>query len=309
MSIDDFVIGSFYKREEIRKKLQLGQMGGIRIGTKQNLIALFWNSKDEKHQTQKSDVGRISIYHNFYDQRTGLYNYTGEGRHGDQKLSKGNKALAKSNENNVPVYLFRQYIPKENLEFLGQVELTSIKKSRQTDEKDLMRDVFIFQLKPVGKSLPYSDLSEIEALSRQIESEKHQIKKPDKKTVLENIQKLDNVLEKQEKKVGTISRNKPGFQRFKKMVNEIKNLYDTCMICKTKHFEKENGTVYSEVAHIVPFYIDQDDRSNNLMSLCPTCHKKFDWAKTPEKIRMYKQLCKNHPEINFRRPSFFDEGQ
>jgi len=315
MSIDDFSLGQFYKRDDIRKKLQLSNMGGIRVGKKQNIIVLFWNPKEEKTKSKKLDTfGQPNIYHDYYDQQTGLYNYTGAGRYGDQELSRVNKSLAESNENNIPVYLFRQYIPKENLEFLGQVELTTIKKSRQPDENDIMRDVFIFQLKPIGKSLPHSDFSETEALSRQLEESRtrlqtqlDEIKKPDKKTIEENIKKLNDEIKKHEKKEVNIPRNKTGFERFKKMVIEIKNLYDQCMICKTKHFEKEDGSIYSEVAHIVPFHIDQDDRSNNLMSLCPTCHKKFDYAKRIEKIKMYEQLCKNYPEINFRQPLFFEE--
>jgi predicted restriction endonuclease len=93
------------------------------------------------------------------------------------------------------------------------------------------------------------------------------------------------------------------------MVIEIKSLYDHYMICKTKHFEKENGSVYSEVAHIVPFHVDQDDKSNNLMSLCPTYHKKFDLAKTSEKINIYKKLCENYSKIDFRHPLFLEEKQ
>ena len=78
MSIDNFVVGNFYKREDIRKKLQLGQMGGIRVGTKQNIITLFWNSEEEKTESRKLDkFGRMNIYHDYYDQRTGLFNYTG----------------------------------------------------------------------------------------------------------------------------------------------------------------------------------------------------------------------------------------
>ena len=315
MSIDDFSLGHFYKRDDIRKKLQLSNMGGIRVGRKQNIIVLFWNPKEEKTLKKYDDTKNASnIYHDYYDQQTGLYNYTGAGQSGDQELSRVNKSLAESKENNIPVYLFRQYIPKENLEFLGQVELTTIKKSRQPDENDIMRNVFIFELKPIGKSLPHSDFSETEALSRQLEEplqkargELDEIEKPDKKTIEKNIKKLNDEIEKQEKKEVNIPRNKTGFERFKKMVTEIKNLYDQCMICKTKHFEKEDGSIYSEVAHIVPFHIDQDDRSNNLMSLCPTCHKKFDYAKRTEKIKMYEQLCKNHPEINFRHPLFFEE--
>lgn len=45
-----------------------------------------------------------------------------------------------------------------------------------------------------------------------------------------------------------------------------------------------------EVAHIIPYRETADDRPENLIALCPTCHARFDSKQIPiDRIRVYKQ--------------------
>lgn len=76
------------------------------------------------------------------------------------------------------------------------------------------------------------------------------------------------------------------------------------MICKQDHFERQNGELYSEVSHIIPFNLSHDDSVENLMVLCPTCHKKFDNARYFERMKLYRKLCRNFPQIKFKKPTF-----
>lgn len=61
------------------------------------------------------------------------------------------------------------------------------------------------------------------------------------------------------------------------IVREVKALYkDTCQICK-KQLKTAIGT-YSEAAHIRPLGRPHNgfDRLDNILCLCPNCHKQFD---------------------------------
>jgi len=87
-------------------------------------------------------------------------------------------------------------------------------------------------------------------------------------------------------------------------VTLLKERHEKCMVCNIPHFKKENNVAYSEVHHLIPWSTSYDDSRENLVVLCPTCHKKFDHAKISERISMYKQLLKNFPDLKFRKPPY-----
>ena len=54
------------------------------------------------------------------------------------------------------------------------------------------------------------------------------------------------------------------------------------------------------------FAIVQNDASENIIILCPTCHKKFDNAKISKRVLMYKKLIQNYPDQDFTKPLFLN---
>ena len=122
----------------------------------------------------------------------------------------------------------------------------------------------------------------------------------------EKIKKLNLKILKAGPKKGHISNTKTpaDFQRNKQMVDLLKSKHTKCMICKIPNFEKISGALYSEASHIIPWVTSHNDSSENIIILCPTCHKKFDEAKITERQKMYKELTDNFPNTKFEKPEW-----
>ncbi len=146
-------------------------------------------------------------------------------------------------------------------------------------------------------------LSEDEKLCREIElSQSKEVKS--KKELEEELEKLNGQITKAEPRIITPAMNKIRYDRLKSIVDMLKKIHKKCMICKEEHFETQNGALYSEVSHIIPFNVSHNDHVENLMVLCPTCHKKFDNAKYVDRKKLYETLRRNFPSKKFERPSF-----
>lgn len=295
-----FIPGKFYSQIDIREKLKLRNFGGIRSSIKNNLIAVFMNAP--KPISSKYKFGNVNVYQDYYNKTTGLYHYTGEGQIGDQKLTNSNLTLAKAGDAKRKIHFFRQHNVGLEHEYIGEVEVIERGTAKQKDQKGNEREVIVFYLKPFSKIIT----SEEEAVSREAESRIGTDKKS-KRNVSEIEADLDEINKKIIKKgpkKGIISKNAEQNKREIEIIILLKELYEKCMVCKVPHFKKENNVGYSEVHHLIPWSISYDDSRENLVVLCPTCHKKFDHAKISEKISMYNQLIENFSDLKFKKPSY-----
>ncbi len=149
--ISEFEIGKFYHHDDIWKPLDLGWSGGIRTSLKNKLVILFWNAPSEDIQKEKSDdYGRVNIYEDSFDEKIGLYRYIGEGKEGNQTLTRGNKAIVDAKQNGRTIHLFHQHEKNGKHEYLGEMELVGEPETQvhqDINEKD--RDEFVFFLKPL----------------------------------------------------------------------------------------------------------------------------------------------------------------
>ena len=146
-----FEVGKFYHHDDIWKPLDLGWSGGIRTSVKNKLVILFWNAPSEDIQKEKNDdYGRVNIYEDSFDEKTGLYRYIGEGKEGNQTLTRGNKAIVDAKQNRRTIHLFHQHEKNGKHEYLGEMELVGEAETQvhqDINEKD--RDEFVFFLKPL----------------------------------------------------------------------------------------------------------------------------------------------------------------
>lgn len=79
------------------------------------------------------------------------------------------------------------------------------------------------------------------------------------------------------------------FKRNRKIVDELKKLYNgKCQICQDT-FEKVNGENYCETHHVKALGKNGTDTIDNLVVLCPTCHKKLHFGKEKEFDIKYKE--------------------
>jgi len=75
--------------------------------------------------------------------------YTGEGRVGDQQMTRGNLALKMQMEKHFPIFVFEKKAPGKYV-FLGRYNVVSVETEKQCDVHGKLRNVFIFKLEKVS---------------------------------------------------------------------------------------------------------------------------------------------------------------
>lgn len=65
----------------------------------------------------------------------------------------------------------------------------------------------------------------------------------------------------------------------------LKRAKGYCELCKkVAPFKKNDGTDYLEVHHINPLSKGGEDKENNVLALCPNCHRKLHYGKDKDKL-------------------------
>ncbi|MEM3578757.1 MAG: YDG/SRA domain-containing protein [Candidatus Bathyarchaeia archaeon] len=75
--------------------------------------------------------------------------YTGEGRFGDQQMTKGNLVLQMQMEKRFPVFVFEKKA-LGRYAFLGQYNVVAVQMEKQLDASGKTRNVFVFRLEKVS---------------------------------------------------------------------------------------------------------------------------------------------------------------
>ena len=71
--------------------------------------------------------------------------------------------------------------------------------------------------------------------------------------------------------------------------------YVKCECCGTKTFIKQNDEPYLEYHHLIPFSIaDGPDHYENIVGICPMCHRKIHHIKEDYKETLYDGFDENN---------------
>ncbi len=113
--------------------------GSLRTGINHVVLTTFLNKTPEE-----------SIENPYNDRFEGeRLLYTGEGRIGDQQMTRGNLALKMQMEKRFPIFVFEKKAPGKYM-FLGQYNVVSVEIEKQYDVHGKLRNVFIFKLEKVS---------------------------------------------------------------------------------------------------------------------------------------------------------------
>ena len=249
------IAGDVVDNDQLQNIFQCSSQGGMRRSLKTNTLVLISNHVK-------------SIYDDKWDDQ-GIMHYTGMGAEGNQSLDFAqNKTLAESNINDVGVFLFEVYKPKEYT-YIGQVELANKPyQGQQTDQNGQSRQVWLFPLKLIS---PNQTVAIPKVLIEENEQQK-----------LAKIRKLsDQKLEEQAKSFG----GKAGIVTVQNR-QYTRNLYvaefakrraqGICQLClQPAPFNDEFGKPYLETHHIVWLSREGEDSVSNTVALCPNCHRKM----------------------------------
>ena len=265
--MNNLKIGEVYKNSQVARTFGVSTQGGMRKSNKNNCLILISKETDD------------NLYPDVWNGDTLLY--TGTGREGDQDIEKWqNKTLADSRTNGIKVYLFI-FIGRDAYKYYGEVELIH---SPYIDS-DGKRKIIVFPIRPVNL-----DKDEVKRTQFTSMREKVIRNMSDQQLIasVRRYQAIGPVKAKRTITTTAYSRNKSIVQLAKIYAHGI------CQLCgKPAPFIDKDGNPYLEVHHIHWLSNGGSDILENVIAICPNCHRKMHQSKNPEEdVKILKKKAK-----------------
>lgn len=253
----DLKIGMRLTNNELHDYFKVGNSGGMRKSNTHNCLVIICDHSK-------------SLYDDKWDDNNILH-YTGMGAIGPQSFYFAqNKTVTDSQTNGITLYLFERFDNKKPYSFHGECELAAPPYiDQQLDADKNLRDVCIFPLRlKIGIPIAF-DETELE--HNVILKQKIARKLTDKQ-----LSELEN------KTNSTLERKEPGKQvsayKRDQLVIEyaLRRAKDNCQLCLERGpFKKKDGSYFLEVHHVIWLSKGGTDAWDNVVALCPNCHRKM----------------------------------
>jgi 5-methylcytosine-specific restriction protein A len=251
--IHPFEIGKEYRRKTEIHGLYKGQaQGGISTPASFPFVFLFTSDNGEKYG-----------YKDEY--RDGVFWYTGEGQVGDMVMAKGNRAILDHVNNNKIILMF-EYTKKAVVRFVGEAECIDYHEDSRPDSNGNIRKAFVFHL----------------VMSCGVESNiVGNTEDPETKNLNKlSINELRNAaLSKASRKATTAQKKYNAYYRseaIKRYV--IERSKGKCEGCAADAPFRTRIGVYLECHHLHQVADGGPDHPNNVIGLCPNCHRKSHYS-------------------------------
>lgn len=258
-----FEIGRIYnRRSEIHGIYKGQQYGGIATPAEHPYVFIF-----------TSDAGNEYGYIDDFDPN-GTFKYTGEGQEGNMKMTKGNLAIHDHQRNNKEILLFES-TSRGFVRFLGYCNYVFHHIEERPDRNGEVRDAIIFHLDMVNNK----NLDTAQTLtSKLVKAPKVvYITKPSKGKSLQKLREIalssTPIQASTQEKIQSIQNRSTAIKLYtKKRANGI------CEGCEeTAPFETKSGP-YLEVHHLTRLADGGADLPQNVIALCPTCHRRAHYS-------------------------------
>lgn len=258
-----FEIGKIYNRRSDIHSIYKGQQyGGIATPAEHPYIFIF-----------TGDAGGEYGYIDDFDPN-GTFKYTGEGQEGDMRMTKGNLAIHDHQKNNKEILLFES-TSRGFVRFLGYCNYVFHHIAERPDRNGELRDAIVFHLDIVNTK--NTDIAQ--TLSpKVVEAPKAvYITKPSKGKSLQQLREIalssTPTHASAKEKIQSIQNRSTAIKLYaKKRANGI------CEGCnETAPFETKSGP-YLEIHHLTRLADGGADLPQNIIALCPTCHRKAHYS-------------------------------
>ena len=267
--INKLIPGTVLSNNDVTRIFKCSDQGGMRRSHKTNSLVLI------------STVDR-SLYHNHWIDKSTIH-YTGMGQEGDQDLMwSQNKTLLQSTTNGVNVYLLESSKPRQYT-YQGKVELFQNPfQEIQKDSKGRERKVWVFPLRLVDNQVqPPIDVEIINEIFEREEEAARKLSSPEL-----------------ERKASEFESHKPGIRSATSTYYE-RNAYVSeyakrradgkCQLCYDEApFTTKKGEPYLETHHIIFLSKGGTDTRDNVVALCPNCHRKMHSLNEKEDVKTLK---------------------
>ncbi len=249
----NFQIGQLYNRQKQIHDVYGGiRQTGISPSNKSPFIFVFTGA-----------LGSEYGYEDGWDEETGLFYYTGEGKKGDMSFSHGNKALCDHQIDGRDLLLFEQLGKGKPYRFLGEFACVSYEEKTITDQNKENRKGLIFHLLNVDE-----EVIETESATK------------------DTNQELTYLREKAYNSARNAIKQSPstGKTTYYKRSQDIKDYVlarsnGKCECCgEPAPFNKKDGTPYLEPHHIYKLSDKGLDHPKMMAALTPNCHRKVHFS-------------------------------
>ncbi len=275
-------IGDFLSNSELSKKFTVSTEGGMRFSTENNILVLI-----------------TKIHDNPYPDRwegNKLY-YTGMGRKGDQSIDfQSNKKLNSIYYTEKITTKLVLFINTDQNKYLYCGEVKTIGRpyfKYQYFTKNEKRKIIIFPL--IVKNLT--------SISSQFFDSTINIKSYKNKKEVTLIKNIDNYQKNYDNKNYVNAKEKKYYRNPDIAYISKKYAKGICQLCqKAAPFQDKDGNPYLESHHIEWLSRGGKDRLDNVIALCPNCHKKMHIIDDKKDVKLLQQksleMYKHYFSIN-----------
>lgn len=261
-------IGEEVTNDQMRTAFQCGNMGGMRRSKKTGTLVII---SDETKGLYR-DVWKNEVLH-----------YTGMGKIGNQVLEGNqNGTLYYSDTNGVEVHLF-EVLKKAIYTYRGVVKLVDEPyKSMQPDDNGDMREVWMFPVAPISETAT-SMSREMTEQEISTLSDKELARYASIKTINKGPKKTETVVYYRD----------PYLKQMVKRIAEGK-----CQYCGSDApFIDKQGQPYLEAHHVIRMADGGKDAIENMVAICPNCHRKVHVLEDKEITVVLERIAKNNKKI------------
>lgn len=259
-------IGQELTNKELTALFECGNMGGMRRSKHTGTLVLINDNTK-------------GIYRDVW--KDGILHYTGMGKRGDQVLQGNqNKTLYESKTNGVEVHLF-EVMERAIYTYRGIVALVDNPyQAKQPDEDGNMRNVWIFPVKPIAE---YKDMIE--------EPSERELARLSSKELARRLEINQTNREPKTTEAKVYYRD----PYLKEMVKRIAK--GNCQYCgKEAPFKDKFGEPYLEEHHVKSLADGGKDTIENVVAICPNCHRKMHVLKDENDIFILEQIAEQNKE-------------
>jgi hypothetical protein len=130
--------GDVIQRKDLHRRFGGIVQGGISPSVRTNSIFLF---------TDRNAAAQLGYYDNWQD---GVFNYTGTGQTGDQRLTGLNRSILKHREMGRRLHVFSG--SRGAVTYVGEFQVESHYMDTSNDARGKQRRVVVFRLRPLSKA-------------------------------------------------------------------------------------------------------------------------------------------------------------
>lgn len=245
LKISDLVIGNTYSNANIVEAFKCGNMGGMRRAKRTGCLVII------------SDKTKAFYKDEWID---GVLHYTGMGKVKDQVLhGTQNITLYESNTNGIEVHLFEVEHATKYV-YRGVVRLVGAPYQKdQLNSEGASRKVWIFPVKPIIDMEVDENPDPAEVAAMPV------------KQLLLSVKSIEGKNHEPKVSEVTIYHRNPYLKEAVRRVADGK-----CQFCgKPAPFIDKYGQPYLEEHHVKKLADGGTDTSDNVVAICPNCHKRI----------------------------------